>query len=52
GGIFTPRAQAFLQQVHAMNHAIEKPFDLDQVRRFVREELSRRRAVGLRDGTA
>ncbi len=33
GGIFTPRAQAFLHDVK--NHRIQKPFDLDRIRSFV-----------------
>lgn len=43
GGIFTARARAFLQQIRGANPTLEKPFDLDRVRGFVREELERRR---------
>jgi len=43
GGIFTPRAQTFLQQIKGSAPTLEKPFDLDRVRGFVRDELGRRR---------
>jgi two-component system, cell cycle sensor histidine kinase and response regulator CckA len=41
GGIFTPRVQAFLHEVE--NHRIQKPFDLDRIRRFVESTVSRGR---------
>ena len=44
GGIFTPRAQAFLQQIKGSNPTLEKPFDLDRIRGFVQEKLQRQQA--------
>jgi PAS domain S-box-containing protein len=41
GGIFTPRAQEFLDRVRSHNVSIEKPFDLETIRRFVHGRVSR-----------
>lgn len=46
GGIFTPRAQAFLQQIKSSNPTLEKPFDLDRIRGFVQDRLARLSAEG------
>lgn len=40
GGIFTPRAQRFLESVRLQNRSIQKPFDLDEIRRYVRKRVS------------
>jgi two-component system, cell cycle sensor histidine kinase and response regulator CckA len=40
GGIFTPRAQRFLESVRLRNRSIQKPFDLGEIRRYVRQRLS------------
>ncbi|MEM1024670.1 MAG: ATP-binding protein [Myxococcota bacterium] len=40
GGIFTPRAQGFLDSVRHENRSIQKPFDLEEVRKYVRRRLS------------
>ncbi|MGF1509320.1 MAG: ATP-binding protein [Myxococcota bacterium] len=54
GGIFTPRAQEFLDQVRSRNQSIEKPFDLERIRRFVQRRLramALKRDVGIDSAT-
>jgi two-component system, cell cycle sensor histidine kinase and response regulator CckA len=44
GGIFTPRAKAFLHSVQGKNRSVEKPFDMEKLRRFVSTFLQARAA--------
>lgn len=50
GGIFTPRAKSFLESVRGKNRSIEKPFDLEKLRRFVKSYLRARREAEPRIG--
>lgn len=43
GGVFTPTAKEFLDRVP--NHRIEKPFELGQLRAFIREYMQQASAV-------